>query len=62
MIERPMKVEIIVDPTRIPPPPLASRVAPAPEKKGGAAKGAAAVSTYVWIFHKKAADFNVYWS
>ncbi|KAG0144764.1 hypothetical protein CROQUDRAFT_79602 [Cronartium quercuum f. sp. fusiforme G11] len=29
---RPMKVEIIVDPSRIPPPPLSTRVAPAPKQ------------------------------
>ena len=31
-LDRPMKVEIIVDPARIPPPPLSTRVAPAPKQ------------------------------
>lgn len=34
-----MKVEIIVDPSRIPPPPLTTRVGPAPKTAANAAKG-----------------------
>ncbi|KAH7344433.1 hypothetical protein B0J17DRAFT_712114 [Rhizoctonia solani] len=39
--KRPMKIEIVMDPTKVPPPSLASRVAPAPEAKQPAAKAAA---------------------
>ena len=31
--KRPMKIEIVMDPTKVPPPSLVSRVAPAPEAK-----------------------------
>ncbi|CAH7675500.1 hypothetical protein PPACK8108_LOCUS10519 [Phakopsora pachyrhizi] len=37
---RPMKVEIVVDPARIPPPPLSTRVAPAPKAANPASAGA----------------------
>ncbi|ELU43264.1 hypothetical protein AG1IA_02702 [Rhizoctonia solani AG-1 IA] len=37
-----MKIEIVMDPTKVPPPPLASRVAPAPEAKQPAAAKATA--------------------
>ncbi|CAE6389831.1 unnamed protein product [Rhizoctonia solani] len=40
--KRPMKIEIVMDPTKVPPPPLASRVAPAPEAKQPAAAKATA--------------------
>ncbi|CAE6431248.1 hypothetical protein ACGC1H_001297 [Rhizoctonia solani] len=43
--KRPMKIEIVMDPTKVPPPSLASRVAPAPEAKQPAAKAAAASGT-----------------
>ncbi|CAE6542227.1 unnamed protein product [Rhizoctonia solani] len=42
--KRPMKIEIVMDPSKAPPPSLASRVAPAPEAKQPAAKAAAAAS------------------
>ncbi|OAV95447.1 hypothetical protein PTTG_04640 [Puccinia triticina 1-1 BBBD Race 1] len=37
---RPMKVEIVVDPSRIPPPPLSTRVAPANKQTAPASAGA----------------------
>lgn len=37
---RPMKVEIVVDPARIPPPPLSTRVAPPPKQNAPASGGA----------------------
>ncbi|CAE6347172.1 unnamed protein product [Rhizoctonia solani] len=43
--KRPMKIEIVMDPTKVPPPSLASRVAPAPDAKQPAAKAAAASGT-----------------
>ncbi|CAE6536542.1 unnamed protein product [Rhizoctonia solani] len=44
-VQRPMKIEIVMDPTKVPPPSLASRVAPAPDAKQPAAKAAAASGT-----------------
>jgi len=38
--KRPMKIEIVMDPTKVPPPSLASRVAPAPAAKQQAPKPA----------------------
>ncbi|CAH7677599.1 mRNA export protein mlo3 [Phakopsora pachyrhizi] len=38
--DRPMKVEIVVDPATIPPPPLSNRVAPAPKAANPASAGA----------------------
>ncbi|CAH7671427.1 hypothetical protein PPACK8108_LOCUS6200 [Phakopsora pachyrhizi] len=37
---RPIKVEIVIDPARIPPPPLSNRVAPAPKAANPASAGA----------------------
>ncbi|QRW05682.1 RNA recognition motif protein [Ceratobasidium sp. AG-Ba] len=42
--KRPMKIEIVMDPTKVPPPSLASRVAPAPAEKKQPAQKAAASS------------------
>ncbi|EJC98267.1 uncharacterized protein FOMMEDRAFT_162026 [Fomitiporia mediterranea MF3/22] len=36
--ERPMKIELIFDPSKVPPPPLASRVAPAAKSAAGGAR------------------------
>lgn len=44
-----MKVEIIVDPSRIPPPPLTTRVGPAPKAPKTPAAAAAARSAVLLV-------------
>lgn len=45
--EKPMRIEVVLDPAKVPPPALVNRVAPAPAAKTAAMEG---VQRYVHIY------------